>query len=243
VANRVNSLSDADRALGNSLVAKKADLASRIKALFPRSTKAKRTRLHGDLHLGQTLITQGDVYIVDFEGEPMRPLTERRGKFLPLRDVAGMLRSFEYASAAATRDTKLSAESSSTFQRLTSRLKAGFLLAYAEAIVGCVSFPEDTKQADNFLELCLIEKALYEVRYEIANRPAWVDIPVAGLLAAIDGKTRYFGHKVAAFLSASFGLVIFPFLAGDQRMQLFTGRGRDFSLGQLQSRCLRQFAA
>jgi trehalose synthase-fused probable maltokinase len=185
LASRVHSYSDADGALANSLVAQRAELETRIRALFPKSTKAKRTRLHGDFHLGQTIITQTDVFIVDFEGEPMRPLTERRGKFLPLRDVAGMLRSLEYASAAATRETELPPESSSTLQQLTSRMQSRFLLAYAEAIAGCGSFPEDLTQADDFLALCLIEKALYEVQYEIANRPTWIGIPIAGLFDAM----------------------------------------------------------
>jgi maltose alpha-D-glucosyltransferase / alpha-amylase len=80
-------------------------------------------------------------------------------------------------------------------QQLTSRMQWAFLMVYSETITGCASFPEDLTQADNFLELCLIDKALYEVQYEIANRPAWINIPIAGLLTAMDGRTRSFGQR------------------------------------------------
>jgi trehalose synthase-fused probable maltokinase len=195
VASVLHQSGDADSVLAKSLVARKAELAAHVRALFPRSTKAKRTRLHGDFHLGQTVVTKEDVFIVDFEGEPLRSLAERRAKSLPMRDVAGMLRSLEYASAAAARDTELDAEASLAVQQLTSRMQWAFLMVYSETIAGCASFPEDLTQADNFLELCLIDKALYEVQYEIANRPAWINIPIAGLLAAMDGRTHSFGQR------------------------------------------------
>jgi trehalose synthase-fused probable maltokinase len=195
VARQVNGVSDAS-ALANRLLAQKSELADRITTLLPESTKAKRTRLHGDFHLGQVIVTAEDVYIVDFEGEPMRSLTERRGKFLPLRDVAGMLRSLDYACAAATRDTNHPAETSSSVRELTGRMQSAFLLAYKEAIAGCISFPEDLTQANDSLELSLIEKVLYEVGYEIANRPALVDIPIAGLLSLINGNICKFGAGV-----------------------------------------------
>jgi maltose alpha-D-glucosyltransferase/alpha-amylase len=137
------------------------------------------------------IITEEDVYIVDFEGEPMRPLTARCGKFLPLRDVARMLRSLAYECAAAKSDAQLTAGSSSPVREVTARMQSGFLRAYAKAIAGCPSFPEELKQANDFLQLCLIEKTLYEIGYEIANRPAWVSIPIAGLLSSINGKTSW----------------------------------------------------
>jgi trehalose synthase-fused probable maltokinase len=165
----IQSFTDGDRAVAESFVARKAELAARIKAIFPKSTKAMRTRLHGDFHLGQTIITKSDVFIVDFEGEPMRPLAERRGKYFPLRDVAGMLRSFEYTSAAAARESQLAENAVSATRGLTNQMQSGFLTAYATGIAGCVSFPGDLEQANAVLELCIIEKALYEVHYEITG--------------------------------------------------------------------------
>jgi maltose alpha-D-glucosyltransferase/alpha-amylase len=192
----IQSLTDGDRAVAESFMARKPELAARIKAIFPKSSNAMRTRVHGDFHLGQTIITKSDVFIVDFEGEPMRTLAERRGKYFPLRDVAGMLRSFEYVSAAAARESELAENALSATRGLTKQMQSGFLTAYAAAIAGCVSFPNDLGQADAVLELCLIEKALYEVHYEIANRPDWIGIPIAGLLAVIDSSSHGFGSLV-----------------------------------------------
>jgi trehalose synthase-fused probable maltokinase len=172
--------------------ARAADVEARIRTLVPKNTNAKRTRLHGDFHLGQIIIAKEDVIIVDFEGEPMRSLDDRRGKYLPLRDVAGMLRSLEYARAATARRAQLTEKELMTLQQVVSRMQSAFLSAYAEAIVGCVSFPEDLTQADDLPGLCLIEKSLYEVEYEIANRPEWVDIPTASLIAASDADRHSF---------------------------------------------------
>jgi trehalose synthase-fused probable maltokinase len=194
VADRMNNFAGADSVIAKSLVARNGELTARVRARLPRSTKAKLTRLHGDFHLGQSLVTQGDVFIVDFEGEPMRPLAERRSKHLPLRDVAGMLRSLEYASATAAQDAELTEEETSTVQELSCRMQSSFLLAYSQAIAGCVSFPQDLTQADDLLELCLIEKALYEVQYEMANRPDWIKMPMAGLLAVMDGRRHSFTY-------------------------------------------------
>jgi hypothetical protein len=131
-----------------------------------RGGGAVRTRVHGDYHLGQVLVAAGgDVRIVDFEGEPMRPLAERRAKRIPLTDVAGMLRSFAYAAAAAGRDDDAGAA-------------AAFLDAYRAEAGAAVD--------DALLRFFVLQKAVYEVGYEIANRPDWVSIPVRGILALLD---------------------------------------------------------
>jgi trehalose synthase-fused probable maltokinase len=144
---------------------------------MPAKVDAKRTRVHGDYHLGQVLIASDDVFIIDFEGEPMRPLTERRDKHLPLRDVSGMLRSFQYAAASVTRAVRADEKSAAKL--------------HAQAIRGCPSFPADLAQATDLLRLFVIEKALYEIGYEIANRPDWTDIPLAGVLAIVDGADTF----------------------------------------------------
>jgi maltose alpha-D-glucosyltransferase/alpha-amylase len=140
------------------------------------------TRIHGDLHLGQVLVTGGDATIIDFEGEPTRSLSERRSKNSPLRDVAGVLRSFDYAAAAAERG--MTAEPRSAERRAANLLlrfrqmsRRAFLEGYAEA-GGDTSNP--------LLDLFLIEKAAYEVCYEASSRPAWLEIPMHGLSAIVD---------------------------------------------------------
>ena len=156
-------------------------LLARIRAVAADAVGQRVTRIHGDLHLGQVLVTGGDVMIIDFEGQPAKPLAERRAKDLPLRDVAGILRSFDYATAVADRsrppgpDTEaLRAER--RYVRFCTDARATFLDAYREAR------GEDPDPA--LLDLLLVAKAAYEVGYEAANRPDWIEVPVDGLYRA-----------------------------------------------------------
>jgi trehalose synthase-fused probable maltokinase len=158
---------------------------------MPAKVDVKRTRVHGDYHLGQVLVADDDVFIIDFEGEPMRPLAERRGKHLPLRDVAGMLRSFHYAAASAARAIRADDDAVARLEACAGRMSATFLDAYAQAIRGCPSFPTDLGQATDLLRLFLIEKALYEIGYELAHRPDWADIPLAAVLAIVEGAESF----------------------------------------------------
>jgi trehalose synthase-fused probable maltokinase len=127
-------------------------------------------RVHGDLHLGQVLWAHGDWFIVDFEGEPARTLPERRLKRPPLRDVAGMLRSFDYAARAAGLEDD-------AFQ---SRARDLFLEGYLGVVERTGILP-GSQQSERLIELFELEKAVYELRYELAHRPDWVRIPVAGI--------------------------------------------------------------
>jgi maltose alpha-D-glucosyltransferase/alpha-amylase len=145
-----------------------------------------KTRFHGDYHLGQVLVVADDFKLIDFEGEPGRTLPERRRKALPLRDVAGMLRSINYAAVAALRGaTHDRAEDTSALEPLARdwerRCIEAFLAGYREAIAGCPSYPQDPAQAQRLLDLLILEKAFYEMSYELANRPAWVRIPLEGI--------------------------------------------------------------
>jgi maltose alpha-D-glucosyltransferase/alpha-amylase len=145
-----------------------------------------KTRYHGDYHLGQVLVVADDFKLIDFEGEPGRPLEERRKKSLPLRDVAGMLRSINYAAVAGLRGaTHDRAEDTSALEPLARdwerRSVDAFLSGYRESIAGCPSYPSDPAQAQRLLELFVLEKAFYEISYELANRPAWVRIPLEGI--------------------------------------------------------------
>jgi maltose alpha-D-glucosyltransferase / alpha-amylase len=140
------------------------------------------------------LVAQNDFYILDFEGEPARPLEARRAKTSPLKDVAGMLRSFDYAAwSAVLTQAEFDPNSMEVVLALAERWRQStehaFLEAYRATIEGCISYPEDESEARRLLELFLLEKALYEICYEAANRPAWLTIPIKGvtnLLASED---------------------------------------------------------
>ena len=165
-------------------------LFRQIRTLIPDEVEAQKTRYHGDFHLGQVLAVKNDFFIIDFEGEPTRPLIQRRRKSPPLRDVAGMIRSFDYASFTAVRqlaEARPAAEP--TMARLAEawrhRAVDGFRAAYRKAMRGCAAYPTSKSQARKMLTFFILEKAVYEVSYELANRPGWVDIPLRGVLGAL----------------------------------------------------------
>jgi maltose alpha-D-glucosyltransferase / alpha-amylase len=134
---------------------------------------------------------QNDFFIVDFEGEPSRPLSARRSKSSPLRDVAGMIRSFDYAAVAAVRHlaaTRPAAEPRMVQLAEAWRQRAvdGFRAAYRKTMRGCAAYPASKKQARAMTTFFVLEKAVYEVSYELANRPLWVDIPLEGILGILN---------------------------------------------------------
>ncbi len=151
---------------------------------------ATRIRHHGDFHLGQVLFTGKDFMILDFEGEPMRSLAERRRKRSPLRDVAGMIRSFHYASVSALND-----QADSGVVRAADRARLlewgrrwcrwvsiAYLRAYLKAAEGAGFIPRHRNELSVLLQVFLLEKSLYEVSYELNNRPGWLAIPLQGIL-------------------------------------------------------------
>lgn len=178
-------LSGQGRALAERLQSRQAELMARLDSLLPAAASVAKTRHHGDYHLGQVLVSGDDAVIVDFEGEPLRPLAARRAKHSPLRDVAGMLRSFAYAAAVAGRgkgDTALE----SRLGRWAGEASQAFLQAYLKASEGCPGCAAEAADTVRLVRFFMLEKALYEVAYELANRPDWVDIPLAGVLAILD---------------------------------------------------------
>ena len=174
--------------MAEGLLARREALKEAARKLAQSADGALMTRVHGDFHLGQVLVAQGDAVIVDFEGEPARTLEERRAKGSPLRDVAGLLRSLDYAAAAASSalSTALPERRETLLARFRSEAGAAFQAAYheAEAASPVQWAPADTRDA--LLDLFLLEKASYELRYEAANRPAWLSIPLRGLTALAD---------------------------------------------------------
>ncbi|MDQ3730648.1 MAG: maltose alpha-D-glucosyltransferase [Pseudomonadota bacterium] len=173
-----------------SLLTARKTLLRRVGACDVSQANAAKTRYHGDYHLGQVLLAHNDFVIIDFEGEPARTLEERQQKHSPLKDVAGMLRSFNYAAYSAlfeaTEDQPPDIEQMEPFAREWETLTAqAFRTGYFEAAQGSPACPKEPESADRLIELFALEKALYEVRYELANRPRWLSIPVKGLLAII----------------------------------------------------------
>jgi maltose alpha-D-glucosyltransferase/alpha-amylase len=176
---------EASAAAAAGLVAQRAALDDAVAALGGTAPGTLKTRVHGDFHLGQVLVSSGDAYIIDFEGEPAKPLAQRRAKASPLRDVAGLLRSFDYAVAVATGRAAGKAPASPGQARVLDRFADdaanAFLAAYRAVHA---ESPRRWVRAANeaaLLDLFLLEKAAYEVCYEAANRPAWLEIPVDGL--------------------------------------------------------------
>jgi len=192
LAGRVETLPENVRAEAQRLLASAEKLRTFAVALVPDAIDAAKTRYHGDYHLGQVLRAHHDFVIVDFEGEPSRPLDERRAKHSPLRDVAGMMRSFGYATAVATQQSNVRtpedrarvAEPLASWRR---EMSAAFLAGYRAAIGDAPSFPRDEATVARLIEAFTLEKALYELRYELASRPDWVAIPLGAVLEQLAG--------------------------------------------------------
>ena len=149
-----------------------------LRSLSTFGPLGKIIRHHGDLHLGQALWADDDWVIVDFEGEPARTLPERRRKRSPLRDVAGMQRSFAYAASAVP-------EAPATFEE---RARAEFLGAYREAVQGSGILPDSDEAVERLLSIFELEKAVYELRYELDHRPDWLGVPVAGIVRLLEAR-------------------------------------------------------
>ncbi|WP_137127202.1 maltose alpha-D-glucosyltransferase [Roseomonas sp. HF4] len=171
-----------------ALLSARQPLLATISVAVPGAQGGLRTRIHGDLHLGQVLVAAGDAVIVDFEGEPLRALDERRAKSTPARDVAGMVRSLDYVAAAALRD--LAPRSPGTpdprpelIARWSSQARGAFLAAYRETVGTSPAWPTDEAARDGLMDLFVAGKAAYELAYELRNRPGWAIIPIRALLA------------------------------------------------------------
>jgi maltose alpha-D-glucosyltransferase/alpha-amylase len=159
----------------------------RLRQLAATEIHALRTRIHGDYHLGQVLRSKGDFVVLDFEGEPAKTLAERRTKQSPLKDVAGMLRSFSYAAFSAL--LKYSSRRPEDFAKLEpwarlweQSVASAFLRTYYEFAKGVDVVPSEPELFEKLLEAYVIDKAFYELAYELNNRPSWVIIPLTGIL-------------------------------------------------------------
>jgi maltose alpha-D-glucosyltransferase/alpha-amylase len=158
-----------------------------IETARPATFEAVKIRHHGDFHLGQVLIVKDDAYLLDFEGEPKRSLEERRRKAPAARDVAGFIRSIDYAtSSAIEREANIAPEEkialAARMRLWTSHLVDAYWRSYREALTDDRLWPQDEKKSRQLLDFFCLEKAFYEIEYELANRPAWVNIPLEATL-------------------------------------------------------------
>jgi maltose alpha-D-glucosyltransferase/alpha-amylase len=170
-----------------AIIESRDDLLNNLRPFTRREISALRTRCHGDYHLGQVLYTGDDFMIIDFEGEPVRALAERRRKHSPLKDVAGMLRSFHYAAYSALFSQQERTPNTDTphLEALADNWHPWVSAAYLDEYLTLASqsnfLPTDPPQLHLLLDAYLLEKAVYELIYELNNRPDWVRIPLQGV--------------------------------------------------------------
>jgi maltose alpha-D-glucosyltransferase/alpha-amylase len=180
-----SQLKDNDRRLVDDLLARRRSLPNRLRELLQASASTTKIRHHGDFHLGQMLIAKDDVFIIDFEGEPRRSIEDRRRKAPAARDVAGLIRSIDYsATAALERALKQAPDEHGRLAPALDRWRehsvAAFLAAYREHLRDARLWPAAVEDADRLLDFFLLEKAFYEIDYELAHRPDWLRVPLAG---------------------------------------------------------------
>jgi maltose alpha-D-glucosyltransferase/alpha-amylase len=185
LAQRLGTLNEASRPFAETVLARRDLLLSRFDELRSLDSAGMRIRIHGDYHLGQVLRTEEDFVILDFEGEPDRTIGERRMKQSPLKDVAGMIRSYSYASYAALfAFTTHAPDSQAVLEPWADTWQywvgGAFLNGY-RTIAGTSSLLPRDGRWDSLLRAFVIEKALYELGYEVNHRPEWVRIPLIGI--------------------------------------------------------------
>jgi len=187
---RLRSLDKDVRADARRVLGLQNAIRSRFRAVLDRKIKAQRIRVHGDYHLGQLLYTGRDFVVLDFEGEPTRAIGERRLKRSPLRDVAGILRSFHYATVSALHSGKVRGEDVAVLEPWADAwyqwVSVAFLRAYTEHLADGHLLSHSKEDWQVLLDIHLLDKALYELAYELNNRPEWVIIPLRGILQLLE---------------------------------------------------------
>ncbi len=195
---RLATLSESVRQEARSLLDRQPAVLGRFRAFLDLTPTGLRTRCHGDYHLGQVLCTGRDFMIIDFEGEPARPLSERRMKHSPLLDVAGMLRSFHYAPYAALvgRSTRRQGHAKDASVALHPWARhwyrcasAVFLTSYLSVVSRASFWPRSGREVQALLDAHLLEKAVYELGYELNTRPDWIGIPLQGIQQLLEDPT------------------------------------------------------
>jgi maltose alpha-D-glucosyltransferase/alpha-amylase len=187
----IKNLPAATRKEAEEVLGMKSEVLKNMQRIFARKIETNKIRIHGDYHLGQVLFTGKDFVIIDFEGEPARSFSERRLKRSPLRDVAGMIRSFHYAAYhALLQQTSIRPDDSVYMEKWAEQwyhyVSGFFLTAYLEKVQGKDFIPAKKEDFDMLMQVFLLEKAIYELNYELNNRPDWVIIPIRGVKYIMD---------------------------------------------------------
>jgi len=189
LATQLPRLEARTRVLAEHVLAQKPQVMQVFSFVREKTLNAQRTRIHGDYHLGQVLWTGRDFVIVDFEGEPARPMSARRIKRSPLRDVSSMIRSFHYAAHRAMTNAKdkgiLTAEKALELELQADHwfywTASAYLRAYLRTAANAPFLPKDGTELQGLLDVYLLEKAIYELGYELDHRPGWVPVPLRGI--------------------------------------------------------------
>ncbi|MBU1086925.1 MAG: maltose alpha-D-glucosyltransferase [Candidatus Omnitrophica bacterium] len=184
--NNLNKLSESLQQEAASVLADEKKIMQRLKLILQTKYSAKKIRIHGDYHLGQVLFTGKDFTIIDFEGEPARPLSERKLKRSAIRDIAGMLRSLHYAAYATLflnksirdEDVAILQSAAEDWYKYVSNI---FIESYYQTIGKAEFLPKTDLEFKNLLQIYLLDKAIYELGYELNNRPDWLIIPLRGI--------------------------------------------------------------
>jgi maltose alpha-D-glucosyltransferase/alpha-amylase len=191
LSDNIRKISEEFREEAMHIINREQEVLSVFQRLLTKKASAMRIRFHGDYHLGQVLFTGNDFVIIDFEGEPARPLSERRLKRSPLRDVAGMIRSFHYAIyhvllksvSVRTEDVAFLEPWAHLWYSCTSGI---FIDSYLKTVKDAPFIPAEREEMEMLLRCFILEKAIYELGYELNNRPEWVGIPLKGILHILD---------------------------------------------------------
>ena len=177
------------------VLAMKEDILKLFRNIYQKKIDVVKIRIHGDFHLGQVLFTGKDFVITDFEGEPTRSYSERRLKRSPLRDVAGMIRSFHYAAYGGLfLDNQIRKEDINKLVPYAEQwyhyMSGFFMKAYLETVKGSGFIPRSREDMQTLMSTFLLEKAIYELNYELNNRPDWVVIPLRGIKELVHNSTK-----------------------------------------------------
>jgi maltose alpha-D-glucosyltransferase/alpha-amylase len=191
LSKNLKTLPEAIRAEAEEVLKMKEEILLILKKIYSKKIDVSKIRIHGDYHLGQVLFTGKDFLILDFEGEPSRSYSERRLKYSALRDVAGMIRSFHYAAYGSLfLDNQIRPEDIRTLlpyvQQWYHYMSGFFLKSYMKTVANADFVPNNQEDLEILLQTYLLQKAIYELNYEINNRPDWVIVPLRGIKAIVE---------------------------------------------------------